>query len=157
MKFIRQLKKTVMHKTTFAFFDRNAVMGSGVWEGAVTKWTSHPLYWCILCLGLALLHIHVFPFPLALLLFLILSDCFVPQFPSQNPLEHARLRSLLQRTYPHPSTLYSLFLLHFFILYFPCLSRTSLPKIRLSMPARGSSSAVLPCSVVFNFFSLLCL
>ena len=32
---------------------------------------------------------------------------FVPHFPSQNPVEHARFRSLLQRTFPHPSTFFS--------------------------------------------------
>ena len=32
------------------------------------------------------------------LLFSVLPNCFVPQFPSQNPVEHARCRSLPQRT-----------------------------------------------------------
>ena len=79
---------------------------------------------------------------------------FSPHFPSQNPVEHARSRSLLQRTsfyIPIPCLpMYFLCLLYFLILYsssfpyFPCLSRTSPPKILLSMPAPGPSSSVLP-------------
>ena len=42
-----------------------------------------------------------------LLLFPVLPNCFVPYFFSQNALEHARSRSLLQRTSPHSSTLSS--------------------------------------------------
>ena len=52
------------------------------------------------------LHIPVLPFPPALPS-VPRTSCFVPNFSSQNPLEHARARTLLQRTSPHPSTLFS--------------------------------------------------
>ena len=95
-----------------------------------------------------------------------MSFCSPSYFPSQNPVEHACSRFLLPRTFPRPSTLSSYLLpfspafpfsvlpfvqvLHMFVPhfplfpYFPCLSRTSPPKILLSMPTSGPSTSVLP-------------
>ena len=70
----------------------------------------------VFCLCLAL-HFHTNSF----------SSCTsfkFPYFPYQNALEHARSRSLLQRTSPYPSTLFSL-LIHSFSFYI-FLSRTPL-------------------------------
>ena len=80
------------------------------------------------------------------------TSSFVPHFPSQNSVEHARSKSLLQRNSFYItlsfSPMYFLSLLHFLTPYFPSfpyfpgLSRTSSSKILLSMPASDPSSSI---------------
>ena len=59
------------------------------------------IHCCFACVSF---HIPVLPFPPALPSIPRISR-FVPNFSSQNPVDHARSRSLLQPTSPHPSTL----------------------------------------------------
>ena len=109
---------------------------------------------CISCFSLVCVsfYILVLSFPRVFLL-LPRTSRFVPHFLSQNPVEPAYSRSLLQRTsfyilrrLPFPP-MYFLFLLHSRIPYFPCLSCTS-PKILLSMPCQVPP----PCSVLSFIF-----
>ena len=115
------------------------------------------------CFPCVLFYIPVLPFPSAFPSFSRTSR-FFPHFPSQNPVENARSRSLLQGTIsfyiPIPfSPMYFLSLLYFLIQYFPSFpyfpysSRTFSPKILLSMPAPNLSSSILPS--LFLYPSLL--
>ena len=95
---------------------------------------------------IVVLLVHLFTFPYFLFLSHLLQFPVLP-VSSQNPVEHARSRSFLQRTSPHSSILsfhvlsvpsaFPFPILPMFVPHFPS-------KILLSMPAPGSSCSVPP-------------